>query len=491
MCLLHNLNPSDFHSNPGKNIVGVVLACNNYEVIDLGVMVTAEKIMQVAREKDVDIIGVSGLITPSLDEMVNVAMELERNGFKQPLLIGGATTSRTHTAVKITPHYSAPTIHVLDASRSVVVASSLLDENAQQRQEYIEEIKELYDEIREEYLDSLQDRRYVTLEQARENRFKIDFDKNPPAPAPTFLGEKVIDNYPLEKLVDRIDWNPFFSVWQLRGKYPNRGYPKIFQDKTVGEEAKKLFDSAQAMLKEIVEEKHLVARGIIGFYRAASTETDDIEVYDPLDDSKVVAYFRGLRQQAEKDSKDEPYFCINDFIAPKGSSHKDHIGQFAVGVFGCDELCKKYDSVDDDFSSIMAKALADRLAEAFAEVLHEEVRTTYWGYAPDERLDAEDLFKVKYQGIRPAPGYPSQPDHNEKTTMWQLGKIYDKTQIELSESLAMLPISAVSGLYLAHEQSSYFAVGKITREQVEDYAARRGEPVDDVERSLQSILSYK
>lgn len=475
----------------GKNIVGVVLACNNFEVIDLGVMVPAEQIIKVAREKDVDVIGLSGLITPSLDEMVNVAIELERNGFKKPLLIGGATTSRTHTAVKIAPQYSAPTVHVLDASRSAVVMSNLLDENMERREEYIEEIRELYDEIREDYLDSLQDQRYVSLEHARANKFKINFDEHPPAPAPTFLGERVIDNYPLDKLVDRIDWNPFFAVWQLRGKYPNRGYPRIFQDKTVGEEAKKLFDAAQAMLKEIVEHKKLVARGIVGFYRAASTETDDIEVYDPQDENKVVAYFRGLRQQAEKDKKDDPYYCFSDFIAPKGSVHKDHIGLFAVAVFGCDELCKEYESVDDDFSSIMAKALADRLAEAFAEVLHEEVRTSYWGYSPDEKLDAQDLFKVKYQGIRPAPGYPSQPDHNEKTTMWQLAKIHEKTQIELSESLAMLPISAVSGLYFAHEKSSYFAVGKITKEQVEDYAARKGASVEEVERALQTILSYR
>ena len=460
-----------------------------FEVVDLGVMadLPADKIIAEAKRINADIVGLSGLITPSLDEMVHVAKEMQKQGMQCPLLIGGATTSRTHTAVKITPHYKSPVVHVLDASRSVVVASSLLDPT--KCSEYMEEIKELYDELREEHYESLQERRFLTLEQARKNKLQIDWVKQPPVAAPTFLGEKVFNDYSITKLISRIDWNPFFSVWQLKGKYPNRGYPKIFNDETVGEEAKKLFESAQDMLKHIVEQKLFVARGIIGFY-AANSNGDDIEVYENENRTNVKAVFHGLRQQAEKE-KPEPYLCISDFIAPKETGLKDYIGQFAVGVFGAEAMVKKFEASFDDYSAIMTKALADRLAEAFAEVIHEEVRKEYWGYSASEQFDTEDLLKIKYQGVRPAAGYPSQPDHNEKAIMWQLGDIESRTGIGLTETLSMTPAAAVSGLYFAHEESQYFAVGKIAKDQVEDYAQRTGRSVETIERDLGSIVGYQ
>jgi len=471
----------------GKNIVGVVLGCNNYEVFDIGVMVPCEKIIAEAKRIGADIIGLSGLITPSLDEMVHVAKEMQRQGLVAPLLIGGATTSRTHTAVKITPYYNAPVVHVLDASRSVVVASSLLD--PAKRTEYMDEIKELYDELREEHYESLQERRFLTLEQARKNKLQIDWVNQPPVAAPTLMGEMVFEDYPLTKLISRIDWNPFFAVWQLKGKYPNRGYPKIFNDETVGEEAKKLFDAAQDLLKRIVEEKLFVAKGLIGFYPANSSG-DDIELYENEDRTTVKAVFHGLRQQAEKE-KHGAYMCISDFIAPKQTGIKDYIGQFAVAVFGAEAMVKKYEETFDDYNSIMTKALADRLAEAFAEVLHEEVRKDYWGYSSSEHFDTDDLLKIKYQGIRPAPGYPSQPDHDEKLVMWELADIESRTGIGLTETLSMTPAAAVSGLYFAHEESQYFAVGKIAKDQVEDYARRTNKSVEQIERNLGTIVGYQ
>lgn len=481
----------------GKNIVGVVLACNNYDVIDLGVMCSSDYIINEALKNNVDCIGLSGLITPSLDEMVNTAREMEKAGLRVPLLIGGATTSRTHTAVKVCPQYNQPCVHVLDASRSVVTVSNLLSKDY--KEEYWEEIEELYEELREEHYESLERRKFLSLEKARENRLKIDWQAEPPVQKPTFLGEKVLDDYPLDKLVSHIDWNPFFSVWQIKGKYPHRGYPKIFNDPDVGEEAKKLHDNATSMLKDIIENKKFRAKGIVGFYPAnQSTQCiDDIEVYDPetfesSGEKKHIATFYGLRQQAEKEVEDEPYMSISDFIAPQEVGN-DYIGQFAVTIFGAEDLAKEYEKDDDDYSSIMVKALADRLAEAFAELLHEIVRKEYWGYSKDENLETEDLLKLKYQGIRPAPGYPMQPDHTEKDTMWKLGKIEERIGMTLVEgSLAMWPPASVSGLYFAHPQSQYFAVGKINKDQVDDYKERKGWTSDEqAEMKLSSIVGYK
>ncbi|XP_037611245.1 methionine synthase isoform X1 [Sebastes umbrosus] len=476
----------------GKNIVGVVLGCNNFRVIDLGVMVPCDKILREAVEQKADIIGLSGLITPSLDEMIHVSKEMERLGMTTPLLIGGATTSKTHTAVKIAPRYSSPAIHVLDASRSVVVCSQLLDEAM--REEYFEDLKEEYEEIRQEHYDSLKDRRYLSLSQAREKALHIDWLSLPTPVRPQFLGTRVFDWYDLNSLLDFIDWKPFFDVWQLRGKYPNRGYPKIFKDKTVGSEARRVFDDAQRLLHRMIDNGSLEGRGLVGFWPAQS-DGDDINVYkDDVTvrrDTKPIAAFCGLRQQAEKDrSSSEPYLCVSDFVAPVDSGVADYIGVFAVAVFGAEELSQQFQAQGDDYSSIMVKALADRLAEAFAEELHARVRKELWGYSTDEALQAADLHRIRYQGIRPAAGYPSQPDHTEKTTMWSLAGIQEKTGIALTESLAMLPAAAVSGLYFSNPQASYFAVGKITKEQVEDYARRKETCVEEAERWLAPILGY-
>ncbi|KAI9316377.1 methionine synthase [Dichotomocladium elegans] len=469
----------------GKNICGVVLGCNNYKVIDLGVMVPCDVIIKTAIEQKVDIVGLSGLITPSLEEMVIVAKEFEKAGLKIPILIGGATTSKMHTAVKIAPQYSYPVIHCLDASRNVPVCAALLDEN--QRDEFIADIREEYAELREEYYEGLEDKRLLSLEAAREKKFQINWGLKPPVGKPKFLGTKVYDDFPLEKLLDRIDWNPFFQVFQLRGRYPNRGFPKIFQDENVGPEAKRVYDDAQAMLKEILAKKTLKATGIVGFYPANSVG-DDIEIYEDETREKVKCVFYGLRQQSEKETE-EPYYCLSDFVAPKGIP--DYIGMFAVSTgFGCDELVEKYEKDHDDYNSIMIKAVADRLAEAFAELLHEKVRKDDWGYAAEESISAADMFAVRYQGIRPAPGYPSQPDHTEKVTMWELGDIKNKTGIVLTDSLAMTPASSVSGLYFPHEESKYFAVGKIGKDQVQDYAARKKMDIALVEKWLGTILAY-
>uniref|UniRef100_A0AAQ5XXV2 Methionine synthase n=1 Tax=Amphiprion ocellaris TaxID=80972 RepID=A0AAQ5XXV2_AMPOC len=476
----------------GKNIVGVVLGCNNFRVIDLGVMVPCDRILREAVTQKADIIGLSGLITPSLDEMIYVAKEMERLGMTTPLLIGGATTSKTHTAVKIAPRYSSPAIHVLDASRSVVVCSQLLDEAVME--EYFEDLKEEYEEIRQEHYDSLKDRRYLSLSQAREKAFHVDWLSLPRPVRPQFLGTRVFESYDLNSLLDFIDWKPFFDVWQLRGKYPNRGYPKIFNDKTVGSEARRVFDDAQRLLNQIFDSSSLKGRGLVGFWRAQSAG-DDIKVYKDdvtvCRDTKPIATFHGLRQQAEKDShSSEPYLCVSDFIAPVDSEVTDYVGVFAVGVFGAEELSQQFQAQGDDYNSIMVKALADRLAEAFAEELHARVRKELWGYNAEEALQASDLHRVRYQGIRPAAGYPSQPDHTEKTTMWNLAGIQEKTGIGLTESLAMTPAASVSGLYFSNPQASYFAVGKITKEQVEDYARRKETSVEEVEKWLAPILGY-
>uniref|UniRef100_A0A8C5MV13 Methionine synthase n=1 Tax=Leptobrachium leishanense TaxID=445787 RepID=A0A8C5MV13_9ANUR len=475
----------------GKNIVGVVLGCNNFRVIDLGVMTPCDKILRSAIENKADIIGLSGLITPSLDEMIFVAKEMERLAVKIPLLIGGATTSRTHTAVKIAPRYSAPVIHVLDASKSVVVCSQLLDDNA--RDDFLEEIVEEYEDIRQDHYESLKERRYLTLEQARSKGFHIDWQSSPAPVKPTFTGTKAFKNYDLEKLRHYIDWKPFFDVWQLRGKYPNRGFPKIFNDKTVGEEAKRVYNDAQKLLQSLIKEQKFEARGFVGIWPAQSVQ-DDILLYADEEcvlSSEPIATFFGLRQQAEKDSAStDPYYCLSDFIAPRDSGVRDYLGIFAVSCFGVEELSKSYEKQGDDYNSIMVKALGDRIAEAFAEELHERVRKDLWGYCGGEELEVADLRKIRYEGIRPAPGYPSQPDHTEKLTMWILGHIEEATGIKLTESLAMSPAAAVSGLLFSNPKSKYFAVGKISKDQIEDYSRRKEMAVEEVEKWLGPILSY-
>ncbi|XP_026700958.1 methionine synthase isoform X2 [Athene cunicularia] len=475
----------------GKNIVGVVLGCNNFRVIDLGVMTPCDKILRAAVENKADIIGLSGLITPSLDEMIFVAKEMERLAIKIPLLIGGATTSKTHTAVKIAPRYSAPVIHVLDASKSVVVCSQLLDESV--KDVFFEEILEEYEEIRQEHYESLKERRYLSLQQARRKGFHNDWLSGHKAVKPKFIGTKVFEDYDLKRLVEYIDWKPFFDVWQLRGKYPNRGFPKVFNDKTVGEEAKRVYNDAQNLLKTLINQKKLQARGVVGFWPAQSVQ-DDIHLYaveEAVGSSEPIATFYGLRQQAEKDSAcTDPYYCLSDFIAPLDSGICDYLGLFAVACFGVDELCSEFRKQNDEYNIIMVKALGDRLAEAFAEELHERVRTEFWAYCSTEQLDLSDLRRMKYEGIRPAPGYPSQPDHTEKLTMWKLANIEETTGIGLTESLAMIPASAVSGLYFSSPKSKYFSVGKICKDQVEDYALRKNLSVAEVEKWLGPILGY-
>lgn len=460
----------------GKNIVGVVLACNNFEIVDMGVMVPAQEIIKKAKEINADIIGLSGLITPSLDEMVHFAKEMEREGFNIPLIIGGATTSRIHAAVKVAPNYSGPAIHVLDASRSVTVCSTLM--NPDTREDYIKGIREEYDKAREAHLNKRSDKRFKNIEEARQEGFKID-----PAliaPAPSFTGTKVFENYPLEELVPYIDWTPFFQTWELRGSYP-----RILEDKVVGDEAKKLFNDAQILLKRIVDEKLLTAKAVIGFW-PAKTNGDDILL--DVDGKEVVIHT--LRQQAEKVAG-QPYYALSDFIATAQSGLPDYFGGFALTAgIGCDELVAEFEAVYDDYNSIMAKALADRLAEAFAERMHELVRKEYWGYAKEEHLSNEDLIKEEYAGIRPAPGYPACPEHTEKGTLFELLDAEQKIGLHLTESYAMYPTAAVSGFYFAHPQSRYFGLGKITKDQIEDYAGRKNMPVEEVERWLSPNLAY-
>ncbi|KAI9342032.1 methionine synthase [Obelidium mucronatum] len=473
----------------GKNIVGVVLGCNNYKVIDLGVMVPADKIIQAAIDNKAHVIGLSGLITPSLDEMVFVAKELERRGLKIPVMVGGATTSKMHTAVKIAPRYTSPAVHVLDASRSVVVVSNLLDPN--NNVDFALDIADEYEDLRAEHYEGLKDRKYYSLEKSRSLAAKIDWTAPGKTYKPKFLGSLVYTNIDLASLINHIDWNPFFQTWQLRGKYPNRGYPKIFNDETVGAEAKKLFDDANVMLQDIIKQKTLTARAVVWF-APANAVGDDIEIYKDEARTEVVGKFYGLRQQAEKDSDNpEPYYCLSDFVAPKTSSVPDYIGGLAVSVgFGVDEKCEEYQKTHDDFSVIMLKALADRLTEALAEKVHEDMRKDHWGYSANETLSTEEMLQVKYQGIRPAPGYPSQPDHTEKETMWKLMDVANLTGITLTESLAMTPAAAVSAVCFSHPEAQYFAVGKIEKDQVVDYAARKNMPLDVVEKWLAPNLAY-
>jgi 5-methyltetrahydrofolate--homocysteine methyltransferase len=474
----------------GKNIVAVVLGCNNYKVYDMGVMCSCESILDEALRRNVDIVGLSGLITPSLDEMVTVAKAMAQRGMKQPLLIGGATTSKMHTAVKIAPMYGTPdhpVIHVLDASRSVTVVSNLLNAN---KTEYVESVLEEYQEMREDYFASLENRSYLTMTEAVNKRLKIDFANDPPAPRPRQMGTQVVTKS-IEDVIPFIDWNPFFQTWELRGRYPNRGYPKIFNDDKVGGEAKKLHNDALAMLEGIRQTKCLTLKGIVGMYAANTLGTEDVEVYTDDSRTTVAAKFCMLREQAEGDAPDKKYLSQADYVAPKSSGVEDYLGMFAVACLGCEEQVARYMQDNDDYSKIMVQALADRLVEAFAEAVHRDIRTDIWGYAPEETLSNEDLLKIKYQGIRPAPGYPSQPDHTEKRTMWDLMQVEQRTGIALSESLSMMPASSVSALVFSHKQSQYFAVGQITKEQVEQYAARKGMSLDVMERWLSPILSYE
>lgn len=466
----------------GKNIVGVVLQCNNFEVIDLGVMVPAQKILDVAREEKVDIIGLSGLITPSLDEMVHVAKEMERLGFETPLMIGGATTSLIHTAVKIEPNYHGCSIYVKDASRAVGVAQKLVSKEASVP--FIADVKKDYEEKRSRHQGRKSTRRQLPIAEARANKTKIDWQAYQPT-KPAKLGLEVFEDYPLAELVERIDWTPFFQSWELAGKFP-----RILKDEIVGEHATHLFEDAKKMLKQIVDEKWLKARAVIGLFPANSINDDDIEVYTDDSRNEVLMTLHSLRQQTER-PPGRPNAALADFVAPKDSGVNDYIGAFAVTAgIGIDEHVERFDEDHDDYHSIMIKALADRLAEAFAERLHERVRKEFWGYAQTEQLDNEALIDEKYQGIRPAPGYPACPDHTEKGLLWDLIDPVNNAGMTITESYAMLPTAAVSGFYFAHPESRYFGLGKIDQDQVEDYAERKGWDKQTAERWLGPALSY-
>ena len=464
----------------GKNIVGVVLQCNNYDVIDLGVMVSAEKILQTARLENVDIIGLSGLITPSLDEMVHVAKEMQRQGFTIPLMIGGATTSRAHTAVKIEPHYQGATVYVTDASRGVGVASNLL--SADLKEGFIKSIHAEYEEVRERHKGREAKTKQHSIEDARGNKFIGGTQLIPVKPS--FLGTKVLEHFPLETLVKYIDWTPFFQTWEMAGSYP-----KILDDIVVGVEARKLFDDAQLMLQQIIKEEWLSAKAVFGFF-PANSETDDVIIYSDEHRQQRIETLHHLRQQNIK-APGRPNFCLSDFIAPKDSGVADYIGAFAVTTgIGIEQKLQQFADDHDDYSAIMLKALADRLAEAFAEYLHLVVRKDYWGYAIDETLDSEQLINEAYKGIRPAPGYPACPDHTEKAKLFELLNVTENTGIELTESYAMYPASAVSGWYFSHPESQYFNVGKIDKDQLYDYAQRKGLEVAVAERWLAAHLHH-
>lgn len=463
----------------GKNIVSVVLGCNNFEVVDLGVMVPADKILQTAIDEKVDVIGLSGLITPSLDEMVHVAREMERREMKMPLLIGGATTSKTHTAVRIAPNYKQPTVHVLDASRSVPVVQSLISK--ENRGKFIEEVKEEYIRVRDEHSRRKETKEILSIEDARANRFVGEPYE---IKRPNKLGITVFEDFPLDKIRPYIDWTPFFQAWELRGRYP-----KIFEDEIVGVEAKKLFDDAQKILDEIIAGKLLKAQAVVGLFPANAIEGDSVEIYTDEYRLDVATKFHMLRQQSAK-AKGVPNLALSDFVLGKTAGN-DYMGGFAVTAgLGIEAILERYHKEHDDYSSIIVKALADRMAEALAELMHEKVRKELWGYAADEKLSNEDLIREKYTGIRPAPGYPACPEHTEKRTLFELLNVEENTGIRLTESCAMYPAAAVSGFYFAHPQSKYFPVGKIEKDQVEDYAARKGMSVEEAERWLSPILAY-
>ena len=466
----------------GKNIVGVVLGCNNFEIVDLGVMVSCDKILKTAKAENVDIIGLSGLITPSLDEMVYVAKEMERQGFTIPLMIGGATTSKTHTAVKIEPQYSGPIIHVLDASRSVAVSSSLLSET--NKTDFVAATKKEYEQVRLARGNRKANKKYISLKAARANKLQLDWKNYTPV-KPTFTGTKVFDDYSLEELSEYIDWTPFFSSWQLRGKYP-----AIFEDEIVGVEAKKLFNDAQSLLRRIIDEKWLTAKAVIGIYPANSVNDDDLELYKDEQRTEIDTLLYNLRQQRKK-APGQPNYSLSDFVAPKESGVEDYIGAFAVTTgIGIEKWVKHFEADNDDYNAIMLKALADRFAEALAERMHERVRKEFWAYMPTENLENNDLISEKYQGIRPAPGYPACPEHTEKRTLFQLLNVEENTGIKLTESCAMYPAASVSGWYFAHPNSKYYALGEISKDQVEDYASRKGMQKAVAERWLAPSLNY-
>jgi 5-methyltetrahydrofolate--homocysteine methyltransferase len=466
----------------GKNIVGVVLQCNNYDVIDLGVMVPAQKILDTARERKVDIIGLSGLITPSLDEMCHVAAEMEREGFDLPLLIGGATTSRVHTAVKISPNYhKSQAIYVTDASRAVGVVSSLMSPEG--RPKAIAKVREEYARMADSYARGQAEKARTSIADARANRLKLDWAVYTP-PKPTFLGTRAFKAYDLAELARYIDWTPFFHAWELKGTFP-----RILDDDKYGEAARNLYDDARAMLKQLIDEKWLTANGAVGFWPANSLG-DDIELYADDRRTKRIAVLHTLRQQMARDGS-RANLALADFVAPKETGFADYVGSFAVTAgIGEEEVARRFERANDDYSKIMIKALADRLAEAFAEALHEKVRRELWAYAPGEKLSNEQLIAEDYAGIRPAPGYPAQPDHTEKGTLFALLDAEKAAGIKLTESYAMWPAAAVSGLYFSHPESRYFGVGKIGRDQVADYAGRKGWSIEETERWLGTILNY-
>ncbi|MFP3920786.1 MAG: methionine synthase [Dichotomicrobium sp.] len=465
----------------GKNIVGVVLQCNNYEVIDLGVMVPSQKILETAREQGADMIGLSGLITPSLDEMCSVAAEMEREGFEVPLLIGGATTSQVHTAVKISPNYQrGQAIYVSDASRAVGVVSKLLSE---ERDNYVQEVQENYKKVSAAHQRGRGQKQRVGLNDARRNKYAIDWADYRPT-RPQFIGTRAFRDFDLRELARYIDWTPFFATWEMKGTYPG-----IFEDDRYGETARQLFDDAQALLAQMLDEKWVQAHGVVGLW-PANAVGDDIAVYTDETRSERLATLYTLRQQMARDNK-RANTALADFVAPEDSGVADYVGGFAVTA-GIGELAiaERFSKANDDYSRIMSQALCDRLAEAFAERMHEMVRKELWGYAPDEALSVEDLIAEKYDGIRPAPGYPAQPDHTEKRTLFDLLDAEEQAGIELTESYAMTPPASVSGLYIGHPKSHYIGVGKIDRDQVEDYARRKGWPVEEAERWLAPILNY-
>jgi len=464
----------------GKNIVGVVLQCNNFEVIDLGVMVPAAKILEEATKHDVDIIGLSGLITPSLDEMVHIAKEMKRLDFKLPIMLGGATTSKAHTAVKIFPEYDEPIVWVKDASRAVGVAQNLISEA--HRAEFVAKTREEYIGVRERYLGRQKQTDWLSLATARANHTKLELTSI--ATGPTELGVKALENIALTDIREFIDWTPFFSAWELNG-----AYPRILNDPHKGKEAQKIFDDANQWLDKIINEGWFTARAVFGLFPAASTEDDSVIVYRDEAHSEEAARFHFVRQQTDKkDSRAN--LCLSDFIAKEADSVNDHIGGFAVGIFGAEAKAKAFEAEHDDYAAIMIKVLADRLAEALAEMLHKEVRTTHWGYGANEQLSSEEMIKEKYQGIRPAAGYPACPEHTEKGTLWQLLDVEKNIGMQLTESFAMLPTAAVSGLYFANPQAQYFMVGKINKDQVKDYAKRKGMSLDDAEKWLSPNLGY-
>lgn len=459
----------------GKNIVGVVLACNGYEIIDLGVMVPAEKILETAEKEQVSIIGLSGLITPSLDEMVHVAHEMKRRGMQQPLMIGGATTSRLHTAIKIAPQYDNGVVHVLDASRSVTIAGTLL--NKEQKNQYLEATRVEYKKLAEDFASKKPVKQYISYQDACSNKTGIDWT-NYTAPAPSFTGARIFDQFDLQEIRQYIDWNPFFIAWELHGKFP-----KILEDEKVGAEATKLYNDANALLDRIIKEKWLTAHGAIGFWQAEAVGDDSIRV---TDNDKIIQ-LDFLRQQIKK-APGQPNLSLADFITPEQFNQPDFIGAFAVTIRGIEPHLKKFEAAHDDYSKIMLQALADRLAEGFAECLHTRVRKEFWGYAKDESLSNDDLIKEKYQGIRPAPGYPACPDHTEKYKLFELLGGEEATGIHLTESLAMYPAASVCGWYFSHPKSQYFGVGKILHDQLEHYARRKGMTVEEAEKWLRPIL---